>query len=59
MMMKDLKAIDPKASKLRRQEPGRMGLGTSEQEMRPPEGWKPPKKPDLMTSNVKGRRGRE
>lgn len=57
--MKDLKAIDPKASKLRRQEPGKMGLGTSEQEMRPPGGWKPPKKPDLMTSNVKGRRSRD
>lgn len=55
--MTDKKSMDPKASKLRRQEPGRMGLGTSEQEVRPPEGWKPPPKPDLMTSNVKGRRG--
>jgi hypothetical protein len=57
--MKDLKAIDPKASKLRRQVPGSMGLGTSEQEMRPPEGWKPPKKPDPMTSKVKGRHSRD
>ncbi len=55
--MVDESHIDPKASKLRRQEPGKMGLGTSEQEFRPPKGWKPPKKPDLMTSNIKGRRG--
>jgi hypothetical protein len=44
-------------SKLRRQEPGKMGLGTSDQKFRPPEGWKPPKRPDLMTSNTKPRRG--
>ncbi len=51
------KPVDPKASKLRRQEPGKMGLGTSEPSRTPPAGWKPPKKPDLMTSNVKPRRG--
>jgi hypothetical protein len=55
--MKDKRTIDPKASKLRRQEPGKMGLGASEQEMRPPAGWTPPKKPDLMTTNTKPRRG--
>ena len=27
---------DPKVSKLRRQEPGKMGLGTSDQRMKPP-----------------------
>jgi hypothetical protein len=42
-----------------RQVPGRMGLGTSEQVFKPPEGWKPPKKPDLMTANVKPRGGRK
>jgi hypothetical protein len=42
----------------RRQTPGRMGLGTDQQVMAPPKGWKPPKKPDLMTSNTKPRRGR-
>ena len=42
-------------SRLRRQEPGAMGLGTSDQRFKPPPGWKPPKKPDLMT-NVKPRK---
>lgn len=40
-----------------RQVPGRMGLGTDQQVFQPPKGWKPPKKPDLMTSNTKPRRG--
>ena len=44
-------------SKLRRQEPGKMGLGTSDQKFKPPPGWKPPKRPDMMTSNTKPRRG--
>ena len=34
-----------------------MGLGTSDQKFRPPEGWKPPKRPDMMTTNTKPRRG--
>ena len=44
-------------SLFRRQVPGRMGLGTDQQVMAPPKGWKPPKKPDLLTSNIKPRRG--
>ncbi|MDH7972711.1 UvrB/UvrC motif-containing protein [Sphingomonas sp. AR_OL41] len=32
-----------------RQQPGRMGLGTSQQRMAPPPGWTPPAKPDPMT----------
>jgi hypothetical protein len=32
-----------------RQQPGRMGLGTSQQRMTPPPGWRPPAKPDPMT----------
>ena len=44
-------------SMFKRQVPGRMGLGTDQQVMAPPKGWKPPKKPDLMTSNTKPRRG--
>ena len=42
----------------KRQTPGKMGLGTSDQINRPPEGWKPPPKPDPMTSGHKkgGRR---
>jgi hypothetical protein len=37
-------------SGLDRQQPGRMGLGTSQQRVTPPPGWTPPKKPDPMTS---------
>ncbi len=44
-------------SLFKRQVPGRMGRGTSEQVFKPPKGWKPPKKPNLMTSNIKPRRG--
>jgi hypothetical protein len=44
-------------SLFRRQVPGRMGLGTDQQVMDPPKGWKPPKKPDLLTSNIKPRKG--
>jgi len=38
------------SSGLIRQQPGAMGLGTSQQRMRPPPGWQPPTKPDPMTS---------
>jgi len=43
-------------SLFRRQVPGRMGLGSDQQVTAPPKGWKRPKKPDLLTSNVKPRR---
>lgn len=43
---------------LDRQQPGRMGLGTSQQRMTPPPGWQRPKKPDPMTRGT-GRRGRK
>ena len=47
--------IDPTG--LQRQQPGRMGLGTSQQRMTPPPGWKPPRKPDPMTrGRSRGRR---
>lgn len=45
--------IGTDVSGLERQQPGRMGLGTSQQRMTPPEGWQPPRKPDPMT---RGRR---
>ena len=32
-----------------RQQPGAMGLGTSQQRMTPPPGWTPPPKPDPLT----------
>lgn len=34
---------------LQRQRPGSMGLGTSQQRVTPPEGWRPPAKPDPLT----------
>ena len=37
-------------SGLVRQQPGAMGLGTSQQRVAPPPGWKRPPKPDLKTS---------
>jgi hypothetical protein len=43
-------------SGLDRQQPGRMGLGTSQQRMTPPKEWKPPPKPDLMTKGTDKRR---
>ncbi|WP_448663898.1 UvrB/UvrC motif-containing protein [Sphingomonas sp. CJ20] len=46
-------------SGLTRQQPGAMGLGTSQQRMAPPPGWKPPPKPDPLTKgrNRRGTRG--
>lgn len=45
-------------SGLTRQQPGKMGLGTSQQRVTPPGGWKPPPKPDPMTRGHNRRRGR-
>lgn len=47
----DAPAAEIDTSGLDRQQPGRMGLGTSQQRVTPPKGWKPPKKPDPMTRN--------
>jgi hypothetical protein len=41
---------------LKRQQPGAMGLGTSQQKVTPPAGWKPPPKPDPMTRGRSRRR---
>lgn len=43
-------AEDSDTSSLIRQQPGKMGLGTSQQRLSPPPGWKPPVKPDLVTT---------
>lgn len=40
---------------LTRQQPGAMGLGSSQQRMTPPPGWQKPKKPDPLT-RATGRR---
>lgn len=44
---------DIDTSRLQRQQPGRMGLGTSEQAVSPPPGWKPPARPDPMTTSTR------
>jgi hypothetical protein len=44
------------AADLARQRPGAMGLGTSQQRVEPPQGWRPPPKPDPMTRG-RNRRG--
>ena len=41
---------------LARQRPGAMGLGTSQQRVEPPAGWKPPFRPDPMTGGRGSRR---
>ena len=43
---------------VRQPPPGEMGLGTHVPVAAPPKGWKPPKKPDPMTLNVRTRRGK-
>lgn len=42
---------DVDTSGLTRQQPGAMGLGTSQSRATPPDGWKKPRKPDPMTRN--------
>jgi hypothetical protein len=44
-----------KGPKVRKPPPGQMGLGTNIPVAAPPSGWKRPKKPDLMTTNIKPR----
>ncbi len=41
---------------LQRQQPGAMGLGTSQQKVTPPPGWTPPPRPDPMTRGRSRRR---
>ena len=47
-----------KGATVRKPPPGEMGLGTHVPVVAPPAGWKPPKKPNPMTTNVKPRGGR-
>lgn len=51
-------AAQADTSGLTRQQPGRMGLGTSRQRIDPPPGWRPPPKPDPMTRGRSRRRGK-
>jgi hypothetical protein len=49
---------DPDTVTVSQPPPGAMGLGTQVPVRQPPKGWKKPKKPDLMTRNVKPRGGK-
>ena len=42
---------------IRKPPPGQMGLGTNIPVAAPPKGWKRPKKPDPLTTNIKPRGG--
>ena len=46
-----------RAPTVRKPPPGQMGLGTHIPVAAPPKGWKRPKKPDPMTTNIKPRGG--
>jgi septal ring factor EnvC (AmiA/AmiB activator) len=41
---------------VRQPPPGQMGLGTNIPVAEPPKGWVRPRRPDPMTSNVRGRK---
>jgi hypothetical protein len=49
---------DPDTVTVGQPPPGAMGLGTQVPVRQPPKGWVKPKKPDLMTKNVKPRGGK-
>ena len=49
---------DPDTVTVGQPPPGAMGLGTQVPVREPPKGWVKPKKPDMMTKNVKPRGGR-
>jgi hypothetical protein len=51
-----LEVGDPDTVTVSQPPPGAMGLGTQVPVRQPPKGWVKPKKPDLMTKNVKGRK---
>lgn len=56
--LRDLIAARQPGSMIRIQQPGQMGVGTDTQAVKPPAGWKPPPKPDLMTRGHKPRGGK-
>ena len=49
-------AADADFAGLKRQQPGAMGIGSERPKRDAPEGWKPPKKPDPMTTGRSRRR---
>jgi hypothetical protein len=56
--LRDRLKVAEGAPRVRRQEPGSMGLGTERPAHVPPAGWVKPQRPDLMTTGTKrgGRR---
>lgn len=54
----DARVGDFDTSRLTRQQPGAMGLGTSDQKKATPTGWTPPPRPSPMTSSHKPARRR-
>jgi hypothetical protein len=48
-----------KGPSVRKPPPGQMGLGTNIPVAAPPKGWIRPKRPDLMTTNVKSKSKRD
>lgn len=55
----EVEVEDIDTSGLTRQQPGAMGLGTSQQTMTPPAGWVRPKKPDPLTAKRSRRTGKK
>lgn len=49
----DLRALDADPSQIHAQVPGAMGIGTQHPRPERPAGWKPPKRPDPMTTGRK------
>jgi hypothetical protein len=49
-------AVRADTAGLTRQQNGSMGLGSSQAKPARPAGWKPPRRPDPMTSNRSGKR---
>jgi hypothetical protein len=49
----DLRALDFDPAEIHAQVPGAMGIGTQHPKPQAPAGWKPPKKPDPMTTRRK------
>jgi len=50
-------SLEVAGSRIRRQVPGKMGLGTDQQVYAPPKGWVAPERPAPLTANHRNRSG--
>jgi hypothetical protein len=50
-------SLEVPGSRIKRQVPGKMGLGTDQQVYAPPKGWVAPERPAPLTANHRGRSG--